>query len=321
MTKLIQLSLSKVKYAGDSIGDDIRIEIDCLNHSLDVNRQIKNGSEIVVNAPVGTFFTDQLQFSFPLSVKVIERDLLFNDVGTATRDFKIDVRNTTPQFLMVPIEVRELRNYHTKKTARFDLIFEAKVGDALAYVAFTNQGWFTGKYTTTNHIVDLVSHLQIRIERYGAERDYFQIVEGPLRGKRASLMREEKVVHFTSENPHTGPVRLVYSRSQKTLTFGEQVYKMKDYPTDPNPWRKGLHDIEIADYSHEPGRSYLNRAALALVWFKVSHPDGNRYLHVGAFSLGCMTLTEVERWDELCKILLKARKGDGRNIGTVEVVD
>lgn len=100
------------------------------------------------------------------------------------------------------------------------------------------------------------------------------------------------------------------------------MYQVKDYPNDPEPWRKGLHNIEIADYSHDLGKPYLHRASLALVWFRVSHhSDKERYLHVGAISEGCVTLTEIERWDGLCKILLKARRGDGRNIGVVEVVE
>lgn len=44
MTKLIQLKLSKIKYSGDSIGDDIRVEIEILGKFLSVNKTIKAGA-------------------------------------------------------------------------------------------------------------------------------------------------------------------------------------------------------------------------------------------------------------------------------------
>ncbi|MFY9462917.1 MAG: hypothetical protein WAP52_01890 [Candidatus Sungiibacteriota bacterium] len=77
----------------------------------------------------------------------------------------------------------------------------------------------------------------------------------------------------------------------------------------------------MPDAPHWGGEPYLDRAKLAKVWFKVSHRDDKRYLHPGARTAGCITLTEISRWDELCKILLKARKGDGRSVGVVEITD
>jgi hypothetical protein len=319
---LVELILAKIGYQGDSIGDDIRVEIDCLNHSLDFNKTLKNRSEVTVNKPVGAFFTDQLPLSLPLSVRVIERDLIFNDFGTAEKTFAVNTQNAEPQRLAVSVAVPETRNYRSKKKATFDLTFEAQVSKAIRYLGFTKQGWFSGKYTTTKKPVGLISYLQVSVERLSVLRDYFRIMEGPYRGQRVSLAREHDVSYLESENPHREPVHLHYSLSQKTIILENKRYAVRSYPDDPDPWKKGTrYTIEIADYPHDLGRSYLDRADLALVWFKVNHPDGTRYLHVGAVSLGCLTLTEIERWDELCKVLLRARRSDGRNIGIVEIVD
>ena len=67
MSKNIQLRVATIKYSGDSIGDDIRIEIDCLNASLDLDRSIKRGKEVLLNVFIGNFVTDQPSFSLPLS--------------------------------------------------------------------------------------------------------------------------------------------------------------------------------------------------------------------------------------------------------------
>ena len=67
----------------------------------------------------------------------------------------------------------------------------------------------------------------------------------------------------------------------------------------------------------------LDRVAEAIkqkVWFPIDF-ESARYLHVGARSAGCMTIIETTRWMEIYSALIKARKGDLKNVGTVEVVD
>lgn len=222
MTKLIQLTLSKIKYTGDSIGDDIRIEVDCLNHSFSANRKLSHGVESARAAPIGNFFTNQVS-SLPLSVRVIERDIVFNDFGSIETVFKVNTRISAPQNFSAIVEVLETRNYASKKKVVFEVTFEARVTDAVAYVAFTKQGWFMGKYTATKKRVDIVSHLQVRIERSVTDRDYFQIMEGPLRGERVSLAKKNDVSYLEYTNLHTGPVYLMYSLSKKNLVFRLEV--------------------------------------------------------------------------------------------------
>lgn len=41
MLKLIQLKLEKIKYRGESIGDDIRVEIEAIGKFLRVDKTIK----------------------------------------------------------------------------------------------------------------------------------------------------------------------------------------------------------------------------------------------------------------------------------------
>ena len=58
----------------------------------------------------------------------------------------------------------------------------------------------------------------------------------------------------------------------------------------------------------------------ARTWFRIGH-GGDRFLHTGRASLGCITLIERNRWDALYAGLIRSRKGDGISVGTVEVID
>lgn len=321
MAKVIRLKLTKIKYSGDSIGDDIRIEIDCLDKVFDLEKKIKLGAEITINAEIGQFFFDQATTELPLTIRIIEQDLIFNDVGSTQEKFKINLKNSASQYLTAVIAIQELRNYKTKKKAMFTVTLEAQVSDTILYVAYQEggDGWILGKREDTKKNIDLISCLKVRLEHSDPLRQYFTIGEGAFQGIKASVkIKTDGTSYLQTENPHTAPVHLIYSLSKKTLLFGKQSYTTRDYKDDL--LRKGVYDIEIPDYSHAGGEYYLSWAKLAKVWFRIGH-DGKRYLHLGTFSLGCITLTERNRWDDLCKVLMKARRGDGKSIGVLEVIE
>jgi hypothetical protein len=156
------------------------------------------------------------------------------------------------------------------------------------------------------------------LEKNDSDRQYFKILEGIRRGEKASVKyKEDGQSYLMDENFQTKPVHLIYSISKKTVSFNDKTYKAVDYPG--SLWEKGIYDIEIPDAPHGGGRYYPG-ASKATIWFRIGH-SGDHYLHIGARSLGCVTLTEVNRWDDFCNALLKARKGDGMSVGVIKVVD
>ncbi|MBU1730495.1 hypothetical protein KJ557_03020, partial [Patescibacteria group bacterium] len=46
MPKLIQVKIVKIKYSGDLIGDDVKIEVDCLGNLSNFKKKLKPSSEI-----------------------------------------------------------------------------------------------------------------------------------------------------------------------------------------------------------------------------------------------------------------------------------
>ncbi|MFH0854369.1 MAG: hypothetical protein V1891_02665, partial [bacterium] len=72
---------------------------------------------------------------------IIERDLIFNDVGNKKVNLKVDLKSDSPQSSVCKIEVQELRNFISKKKSIFEVTMEALVSDAIGYVKETDDGW------------------------------------------------------------------------------------------------------------------------------------------------------------------------------------
>ena len=77
-------------------------------------------------------------------------------------------------------------------------------------------------------------------------------------------------------------------------------YKTIDYSS--SPWQKGFYDIEIPDFAHKGGDNYPE-AKRGKHWFKIGH-SGDKYLHVGMYSLGCITIVEIMKWMEIYNTLI-----------------
>lgn len=328
MVKFIQLKLLKIKYNGDSIGDDIRTEIEILGKFLRIDETIKVGTTANINEEIGNFETDRNIFVADLRITIIEKDALFNDIGSIDRAIKINTSATKPQQFVYNVQIREtrsaLRKPWGKRKAAFEITLEATVSDATLYVSFeqSQNGWIWARNEDDKTKIDLPAYLKVKLDRQDSKRQYFTIMEGSWRQRKASVkIQENGTSYLESTNYQIGPAHLVYSRSRKILKFKNKIYKVREYENDQQPWRNTLYDIKIPDFYHGKGRPYLDRAKLAPVWFITTHPSDDRYVHVGVNSLGCITLTEVERWDELCEILMKARRGDGESIGILEVID
>jgi hypothetical protein len=324
MLKSVQLKLTKLKYRGDSIGDDIRVEIEILGKFLRVDKKIKAGAVLEIDKEIGRFETSQKSFQAEIFITAMEKDLLFNDMGSTKGGVKIDIISIKPQKFTFEIEIRETRSIFGKlwgKTvAVFELTLEAVVSEVIRYVPDEGDGWLKVILEDKKSIGWLPAYLKIKMgERTSTQREYFTILEGPYRGKLASVkFKPDGSSWFISEVKHEPMVRAVYSISKKTLILKDKEYKTIDY--EKARWQKGLYDIEIPDYPHRDGRNYLDRSERAMTWFRIGH-KGDFYLHTGGFSLGCITVTEITRWTEIYQVLIKARKGDFISVGVLEVID
>lgn len=323
MIKSIRLKLLKIKYSGDSIGDDIRVEIDAAGQFVLVDKKIKVGAAVEINKEIGRFETDQKLFTAGVKITVIEKDALFNDVGNVFENIKIDTDTLKPRSFVYKVQIKETRSvlgkFWGKKIADFEITLEANITDAVRYIPEGKNGWLNAKFEDNGYVESLPVYLKVKSEYINNGREYFTILEGAHYGRSASIkLKDDGSSNLMSGIQHESEARAVYSISKKTLTLNGKKYATVDYKN--LPWKKGFYDIEIPDYPHSGGARYEKEAPRAKTWFRIGH-DGERYLHTGGRSLGCITIIEISRWTEIYKILIKARKGDSMSVGVLEIVD
>lgn len=323
MNKIIQLKLSKVKYSGDSIGDDIRVEIEILGKFFLIDKIIKVGETAEINKEISNFETDQKLFKAGLQITVTEKDILFNDVGSIDSNIEIDTGVIRPQQFIYKVQIRETRSifgkFWGKKIANFEITLEVNISDVARYISNEDNGWLITKIEGIKLPISLPAYLKIKPEHIDNRREYFIILEGAYRGKLASVkLKEDGLSRLVSNVQHEPMARASYFISKKIFTLNGKKYATVDYKNAP--WEKGLYDIEIPDYPHLGGARYEKQAPRAKTWFRIGH-SGERYLHTGGRSLGCITIIETARWAEIYNTLIVARKGDSMSVGILEIID
>ncbi|HQQ38375.1 MAG TPA: hypothetical protein PK086_02340 [bacterium] len=322
MLKKIQFKLIKIKYIGRPIGNDIRIDIELLDKIFRADKRMRARKTVEFNQVIGDFPSDQKTFSAKIKINVTEKDILFNDVGMIEKTINVDTDDVKTQNFTYNIELRENRFGRTwgKSAAIFEVTIEALITETIRYIPDVNNGWLKVKITN-GEIVSLPAFLKVQSGYIESGREYFTILEGQYKGQKASVSLDNANngnSRLLADVKHEPLIHLRYSISQKKLIIGNKKYKATDHAE--TPWKKGRYDIELPDYPHLGGEYYENRSFRAKSWFRVGH-DGERYLHTGSHSLGCITITEIEKWNEIYNKLIKARKGDFLSVGVLEVVD
>jgi len=129
--KKIVFKLASIKYAGDSVGNSVRLEItvggDKLPYILD--KTIKPGSTLQIDNQITQFETTADSLEEDIVVKVTEKDLIFDDVGNVSRKIKINLDSTQPQKFDFEVKVQERGTNFHKSTAVFLVTLEIKVFD------------------------------------------------------------------------------------------------------------------------------------------------------------------------------------------------
>ena len=282
--KLVSLRLVSLYYGGESIGDDLTIEVRAADRMASVGKKLSAGQSVLLNRVIGRWVVTEAAFSIPLILRVVERDPVFDDVGELTTSLSVNLAQQGPQHFTYNIQVQENLGVRSEKAAVFAVEIEAAVSAATQYVADVGEGWVT---------------------------------EGIYRGRKASIsLRKDGTSYLEGGNPHQGAARIVYSISDRVLSFKGASYQATDDPA--NPLTKGRYDLEIPDAPHKGGLNYPD-VVHARTWFRIGH-GGDRFLHTGRASLGCITLIERNRWDTLYADLIRSRKGDCVSVGILEVV-
>lgn len=182
------------------------------------------------------------------------------------------------------------------------------------------KGWMMVRWDAdASTFPPLPQHLKVDHTGVAGGRDRFTVAEGTMTGRTASVsLKGDGSSYLTSTAPpHTGSASVTFHRATKTLRWtGGPTITAK---SDVGPLPAGSYDLELPYEAHDIGAPYESQTIFAKTWFRIGHA-GDRFLHPGRVSLGCVTITDIPRWTDLYTYLIKARKGDGQSVGTITIV-
>jgi hypothetical protein len=188
---------------------------------------------------------------------------------------------------------------------------DVQVLNKTAYVGDTSDGWLVVKINGGNYSIPM--GLKVKLIEERDERIYFVIQEGSYKGKNASVRSGQ---FFTEHRLTLSGAELEFDLTTERLTVkGLGSYNAITYSSNPVP--KGSHNIELPDAPHQLGSVYTTYSPYATTWFRIGQ-SGDRYLHPGRISAGCVTVTDLREWTDIYEYLIYRRSSD-YCVGTLTV--
>jgi hypothetical protein len=192
------------------------------------------------------------------------------------------------------------------------------------YIVTDGSGWLSVKLEPSGTIVPLPQYIKVSFSERRGGRDYFRIEEGVYQGKNASVAARSSSTSWLGKPLpiYRGPALLTFKKGAGKLST--PIGELTANTDGSNPIANGSHPIQLPDFPHDLGRGYLSQASKAMTWFYLGSgnaiPGNNdRYLHPGRISAGCVTVTDIAKWDSLYDVLILSRAPGGRNAGTITV--
>ena len=192
------------------------------------------------------------------------------------------------------------------------------------YIATDNSGWLRAKLEPDDIVVPLPQYLKVSFSERANERDYFKIEEGVYKGKKASVSQRSETSSWLGypQPAYKGPAILIFKKRKGKLVT---PIGMLDATTDiSNPINDGPYPIQLPGFPHDLARSYVPQASKAMTWFYLGTGHAvpginDRYLHPGLISAGCVTVTDLSKWDMLYDTLILSRVPGGHDAGIITV--
>jgi hypothetical protein len=317
MNKPLVIRLKSLEYSGTDLGPNFKIVVRAGEKFVEFNKTIKLGGTYSYNEIILRVFAKEPATEISLSIEVSESDPLYDDVGSAQFTIKIPAPTEKVAHLCtVPVIGK---GWEKLKRARIKIGLEIEVESTIRYVKdVLPDGWLRVKLDQ-GHVEALPYMLKVALHGKEHEgRENFEILEGVHQGKTASvgLLRGGRS-YLVKDEKHSTEAALKYSLSKKKLTIrGLGKFDIDMHPSNPIP--VGIYPVEIPDAPHDHGRRYVSSTRYAKTWFRLGR-EGDRYLHVGRESAGCITVLQKRKWTPICLFLLRARK-DSKTVGILKVV-
>lgn len=132
--------------------------------------------------------------------------------------------------------------------------------------------------------------LKVDVYKTEAGREFFQVLEGPNKGRKASVKLEAGGRSYLAASAAIGSAAVIrLNRKLQQLWFGGRG-PFNAFTQASNPVPIGSWGIEIPDAPHDSPTLYSTYSAYYRTWFRILvSPDSDRYVHLGVISHGCVT--------------------------------
>lgn len=194
----------------------------------------------------------------------------------------------------------------------------------MRYVATDRSGWLRVKLEPSGAVVPLPQYIKVAFSERRNGRDYFKIEEGVYKDKDASVSQKSGSLSWLAKPLPTyrGAVTLEFKKGEGKLISPIGTLTATTDPNNPIP--NGRHSVQLPDFPHDLGRSYIIHTSKAMTWFYLGTGNAvpgrnDRFLHPGRISAGCVTVTDLSKWDSLYAVLILSRAIGGKNVGTITV--
>ena len=205
----------------------------------------------------------------------------------------------------------------------------------------TDSGWLRVSLDTSKS-ASLCERTKIQITNSKEGRTYFRIMDGSFKGQLASLTDGNAKLYLSGEKPtisssgalvevtYSGEKREIYSAIRgKVVQIPARLSFMGNTATvslttvlakSLNPLPDGTYNILVPDVPHDKDYTEQYKPAYPAlkchqVWFPIEYQTNNRYVHVGAISEGCVTVLDLNLWNQIYDYLISHRQADPRYVG------
>jgi len=127
MVQKVRIKILKLEYGGDSVGNDIRLDVEISGQPFSLNQTIKPKTISELNQEIAQLPIGGEVLEAPIHIKVTEKDLIFSDAGEIDGIIRIDPLKTEPQTFDFQIKVREKNKIIGKSIAIFLINLTAEI--------------------------------------------------------------------------------------------------------------------------------------------------------------------------------------------------
>ncbi len=213
-----------------------------------------------------------------------------------------------------------VETFFTQDQAHYRLRYS--VTEPIKYVTDADgKGWLVVRWSEDNSTVPAIpQYLRLEYLRTANAREYFKVLEGLRAGKEASVrLKDNGQSYLVDGDPQLPAGTVTFNRRTGEFWYGSSG-PISSTTDDQNPTPLGTFDLEIPDEVHVLGEGYLTESRFATTWFRIDH-QGDRFLHPGRISAGCVTITDIPLWTDIYNYLIQRRRGDGRSVATITIVE